>query len=443
MSSGSQGGSRRDDRADVLKGNDRIRAGLEGDYRQDVADDLPGRITHISARFRNLDIDTPYFEQAREILENYAATRPAYEKLVTRTRVECERLLQTLHIKGVVQGRSKTLLSLEKKLNDPSLNADLMMWVKEKKGSISEHPDMGDFAGVRIGLYFPEDITTVVAELGKNIHFKLWHPFGTVTDGRDATAYPKKDLSEHMQPRWRTQDPDGRDHYWEHSGYKSWQQIIEWNTRPLDGVERPKVEIQVGTVVSQAWAEIQHNVIYKRPGNIPLTPTIERMIDAINGLAITTDIILKELRKGLKEAGDEAGRKTFRDWVDFEDWFNSAHWNQMPPQEQQNWQVSRISAYELVFNCLAEGPSGLIFRHVPCPDTFEGLIERHGLLQMRPRRGHQLDIAKLLKDTILAGSDQKALWREFPEHSTWGQLRYKPTPIGHTPAGGNPWERVT
>lgn len=69
-----------------------------------------------------------------------------------------------------------------------------------------------------------------------------------------------------------------------------------------DSTDR-RVEIQVGTVVTQAWAEV---IIYKRSAEVLATPTMKRIIDAINGLAITTDIVLEELGRSIEQAEKEA-----------------------------------------------------------------------------------------------------------------------------------------
>jgi ppGpp synthetase/RelA/SpoT-type nucleotidyltranferase len=238
----------------------------------------------------------------QDILVDYKQKRPQYEKLVKLTREKCEDLLTNISIKGVVQGRAKKPDSLETKLKDPGFEK----WVSENQKSykhpIYEHPDMMDLAGVRIGLFFPEDILTVEEEILK--HFNKMHTFGTVTDERTAPRDKNEDIEKHDIPPW----VDSVGDHWEHYGYKSWQIVVTWK-EPPDGVEdliKPlRVEIQVGTVVSQAWAEVQHNIIYKKPPNVRATPTMKRMIDAINGMAITTEIMLRELRRGLMKVEED------------------------------------------------------------------------------------------------------------------------------------------
>src|SRR4051812_36150381 len=101
----------------------------------------------------------------KNVLDAYGTPekRQLYEVLVARTRAECEKLLESIEIKGVVQGRVKKYDSLKKKMEDPS---NFATWISEGK-DIYEHPDMGDLAAVRIGLYFPDDLLPVEREILK------------------------------------------------------------------------------------------------------------------------------------------------------------------------------------------------------------------------------------------------------------------------------------
>jgi hypothetical protein len=73
-----------------------------------------------------------------------------------------------------VHGRTKKPDSLEKKLSDPAQNSGFVGWA----GNISKHPDMWDLAGVRIGLFFPDDIPDVTKVI--EAHFEKVYNHGTV-----------------------------------------------------------------------------------------------------------------------------------------------------------------------------------------------------------------------------------------------------------------------
>jgi ankyrin repeat protein/ppGpp synthetase/RelA/SpoT-type nucleotidyltranferase len=268
--------------------------------------------------------------KVEEFLTKYDdKTRNAFKDLAEATGRRCQDLLKDMKIKGVVQSRAKAYDSLEKKLNDMAKEPEFISWVSPRKdigvnehnkrlGDIYEHPDMGDLAGVRIGLFFPGDILKVAQKI--NEIFNVSHTFGTITDTtRSAVTSRNRDIQKHGDGRWISQNAGEDVHHWEHYGYKSWQVVIGWkrplpkdlssieaDLAPTEVFDSLRVEIQVGTVVTQAWAEVQHNVIYKRPNNIQATPAMKRMIDAINGLAITTDIMLMELERSLAQAEKEA-----------------------------------------------------------------------------------------------------------------------------------------
>ncbi|KAL8387845.1 hypothetical protein RB595_009633 [Gaeumannomyces hyphopodioides] len=313
----------------------------------------------------------PCNQKVVAFLEEYekAETQKQFKDFADHTRRKCEVLLEDMKIKGVVQSRSKGYDSLAAKLNSMAKTPEFMDWVAgvdngnggearaaktpdsrarlsgkginlsgessaseddaegvgghhHKKGrSIYEHPDMGDLAGVRIGLFFPGDIPKVAQKINET--FSVSYTFGTVTDTtRSAVDGRNRDIQQQGSGRWVSQGPGEDAHNWEHYGYKSWQVVVGWKT-PLSGDlksagEAPaltqvfgslRAEIQVGTVVTQAWAEVQHNIIYKKSADIQATPTMKRMIDAINGLAITTDIMLTELERCQTEAEKEVEEK--------------------------------------------------------------------------------------------------------------------------------------
>jgi ppGpp synthetase/RelA/SpoT-type nucleotidyltranferase len=260
------------------------------------------------------------FDNIRVVLLNYQEpeTQQLYKKLVESTCQQCEEMLKGKEIKGMVRGRIKKYTSLHEKLKiilkDPKVNPNFEASVS----SVYKDPDMGDLAGVRIGLYFPDDILKVAKEIEK--HFDIKYVFGTVRGGRDATTDRNKDIQKHMNGTWSSRGPEGTIQYWEHYGYKSWQVVVEWKGPQREELESEmaeaglwphplqpplRVEIQVGTVVTQAWAEVQHNIIYKNPEDLLATPSMIRIIDAVNGLAITTEIMLKELEQRLEQAKKE------------------------------------------------------------------------------------------------------------------------------------------
>lgn len=182
---------------------------------------------------------------------------------------------------------------------------NLFSWASlPRKAKWPRHPEMGNLAGIRIGLHLPDHTLEITGELEKR--FETKHLFGTVTGGRHVTQARNPDIQKHTNGPWHTRDLYGTDEYWEHSGYKSWLWRLNRKSPLPEPLSAPlRVEIQIGTEVSQPWAEVQHNNVYKRSPEILTTPRMRRMIDAISVLAITTEIMFKELERSLDLVGRE------------------------------------------------------------------------------------------------------------------------------------------
>ncbi|KAH8586018.1 hypothetical protein B0O99DRAFT_695892 [Bisporella sp. PMI_857] len=167
-----------------------------------------------------------------------------------------------------------------------------------------------------------------------------------VSGGRSVSNERNLDIEKHGNGPWREEDGT----HWEHYGYKSWQQVFEWPTADKSA-KVFRVEIQVGTLVTQAWAEVQHNIIYKNPDNVLATKTMKRMIDGINGLAITTEIMLEELQRGLevaKKEAEELEHRPFCNGYEFEQWFDATYLRQMPADERARMRWHSMKAIALV-----------------------------------------------------------------------------------------------
>lgn len=376
----------------------------------------------------------PCGEQVEVLLREYEKieTQQQFRDLAEQMEKECKKLLEDSGLKGVVQSRGKDYKSLKTKLDGMKGINEFIGWFNTYKesdegddeGYLSEseslpepenipgsedlpesesllesekikdeargqsvtkqgqelkprrniynHPDLGDLAGVRIGLFFPGDALKVAEAINKT--FRVTHTFGTVIDTtRSAREGANKVIQIHGKGRWVVHDPKDDSEGWEHYGYKSWQVVVKW-PGPLPKLFQPgsvlgnifhplKVEIQVGTVVTQAWAEVQHNIIYKRSETFRATPSMRRMIDATNGLAITTDIMLQELERRIAQAEKEA-------------------------EEQRKWE--KRAPVESLFTACCEGDVEAVdrlLRNGVDPNIhFEGGIDT--FLHVASRQGH-------------------------------------------------------
>ena len=59
------------------------------------------------------------------------------------------------------------------------------------------------------------------------------------------------------------------------------------------------VEVQVGSVLMHAWAEVEHDLIYK-PESGEISEDEDAILDEINGLVITGEVALERLQRAVE-----------------------------------------------------------------------------------------------------------------------------------------------
>jgi len=69
-----------------------------------------------------------------------------------------------------------------------------------------------------------------------------------------------------------------------------------------------RIEIQVASVLMHAWAEVEHDLVYK-PQQGTLSEDEYAILDEINGMVITGEIALEQLQRAGKKRVAERGRK--------------------------------------------------------------------------------------------------------------------------------------
>ena len=168
-----------------------------------------------------------------------------------------------------------------------------------------------DLLGARIALYFPSDVNKVrkiLRESGyRDLKVKRKGGMNDLQRLRQIRGKLDKDLGA----------PSNADGYedefeevknFEHafSGYGAIHLIakiprrLEWRIGlPAAEWEDFVVEIQVGTVVMNAWAEVEHDIIYKELDQVESFEDVQRISDLINGVALTGEVALKQLEAAI------------------------------------------------------------------------------------------------------------------------------------------------
>lgn len=139
--------------------------------------------------------------------------------------------------------------------------------------------DIVDLAGVRVALYFPSERYLVDQLIARNFDVVQYKEF---PDPSVATKKSKK-----------------------FSGYSATHYRVRLRRRGLSDAQvryaNSMIEIQVASVLMHAWAEVEHDLVYKPAITEGLSEVEYAILDQLNGLVLAGEIALEQLHR----AGEE------------------------------------------------------------------------------------------------------------------------------------------
>lgn len=210
-----------------------------------------------------------------DFLEQYISKLDVYQKASRLCAQICEKELERSGLRAIVTYRAKR----PEKLKEKIVKRNAM----NQYTSVDEiYQDIVDLAGVRIALYFPGD----QCEIDKFIH----NNFNVL----DIKTFPQ------MSYKNTTNIPYTK----LFSGYRASHYRVNLKKERCADVHKKYcnmiIEIQVASVLMHAWAEVEHDLIYK-----PLSGSVSsdeyEILDELNGLVLSGEIALNRLQKAFKE----------------------------------------------------------------------------------------------------------------------------------------------
>jgi ppGpp synthetase/RelA/SpoT-type nucleotidyltranferase len=375
-------------------------------------------------------------EARMSFFTEYKSGFQVYQRLGTDVEDECERILKKTDIAHQKpSSRTKDLDSVEKKVNKEAPNL-------RKKGSSSDpktqlYRRIVDLAGVRILVYFPDDVSQAVAAIEASGAFTILD--AVVSFSRNRIDYRNKDKSDQLEgadaeytkgPRMeKSVSTDEIIHRWKNSGYRAVHLHVQLKSQDpsprlkncWDDLEFPEdrvAEIQIMTVVMHAWSEIEHDVIYKNPHRIDINDTIARMLDGVNGLSINSEILLEELRPTVRQAEKNA---TDRDRVEFDIRSLAAFLESEYTNGNDDWVAHRqwVSALVMIaspggFSLCCDSKSPQTFKPglaVSTPNKLRNFVTKQSLLKMDPKQTKEQDISLAIMKNLATGFRRKCTKR--------------------------------
>lgn len=234
-----------------------------------------------------------------------------YNELARLTKEIAEKALDKNAIRAITTFRAKDPDRLREKL--------IKRNQKKKYENISEiYTDIVDLSGVRVALYFPSDIKEV-----ESIFLKSFNVVRVKTFPESISPLKYQEMS--YQKKF--------------SGYSATHFQLALKPEFLSKDKQrfansAIIEIQVASVLMHAWAEVEHDLVYKNRTGL-LSDSELAILDELNGLTLTGEIALERLQEA-RNKRIFAHEREFKNHFDLASFFHELNINISDTRELYN-----------------------------------------------------------------------------------------------------------
>lgn len=211
-----------------------------------------------------------WFPDRAALAKEYSALDGIRRKVVRDIEMIVDEALQLFNPRPMVKARAKDFDSWYKKL----------IRIMQKNDDKKNRPPVTDLLGIRVVCPFIEDLDEVELQLRKTF---------------DVVEIERK----------------GSNHSFKEFGYESTHLLITIpesvvSNRGPCGVD--VAEIQIRTILQDAWAEVEHELVYKAEFS-PFDSPMKRKLAAVNASLSLADIIFQEIRDYQRQLNRELGKR--------------------------------------------------------------------------------------------------------------------------------------
>jgi ppGpp synthetase/RelA/SpoT-type nucleotidyltranferase len=190
-----------------------------------------------------------------------------YDQAARLAAQQLEARLQAAGVRAMVTSRAKAVARLEPKVRDRA--------PRKRYVTVDDiYADVPDLAGARVALYFPAQRPQV--DLLINDLFIVTH----------TKEFPEKGQKPAYDKRF--------------SGYSAVHYRVRLREAALVDAQKryaeARVEVQVASVLMHAWAEVEHDLVYK-PYQGRLSEDEYAVLDELNGMVMAGEIALERLQR--------------------------------------------------------------------------------------------------------------------------------------------------
>lgn len=234
----------------------------------------------------------------------------------------CETNMEQFGIRAIVTNRAKKIERLRDKLEKRNFHKNYTNFE-----TINE--DIVDFSGVRIALYFPGDLNKVQQFIEANFDIK------------ECKSFPESmEIHDSKKPEYKKR----------FSGYWATHYRVYLKSKSLSGeskkYSKALIEIQIASALMLAWAEVEHDLIYK-PFSGELSYEEYQILDELNGLVLSGEIALERLQKAVRNRVSQVGKE-------FNNHYELAMflYNKLGSVTEESQSEIVLGRVDLLFNCL-------------------------------------------------------------------------------------------
>ncbi len=219
--------------------------------------------------------DAGWMPVIEEFMNQYAKKIDFYREAGRICAHLCETNMEQMGIRTIVTSRAKRADRLRDKLEKRCITKNYTSFEEIEE-------DIADLAGVRIALYFPGDLVKVQKFIETNFQVKECRVFPGNEGSEESINSPyQKRFSGYWATHCRV--------------YLKEKDLSEDNTKYANTI----IEIQIASALMHAWAEVEHDLIYK-PYSGDLSYEEHQILDELNGLVLAGEIALQRLQKAVK-----------------------------------------------------------------------------------------------------------------------------------------------
>ena len=142
----------------------------------------------------------------------------------------------------------------------------------------------------------------------------------------------------------------GGDHTFREFGYESIHILIKIPKNIIDISGRnfyETAEIQIRTILQDAWAEVEHELVYKAEFN-PFDNPLKRKLAAVNASLSLADIIFQEIRSYQRQLNDELEKRRDSFFQKIEESTDALIFSDLKPMEPESPATVRFSSNESI-----------------------------------------------------------------------------------------------